>query len=251
MDGGRRRKGYLCKGRRGRIKAERIGEMDEVLWPAADRADGMRPPGKPRRWPVRSHIARASSHMRLPAACFRQVVPEPLPWLRPAPPPGLPYDTYPRFPYRNLASFPSSTPLRNACARPSRSIVPTFFVEPSRLFLPTVVCSPQVYPQNADKRAAPFFEAGEIEGPGPGARRRRFACTYKRYLPRIVFVAHNHFRNASVRRVRLAGLPVGRPRAIPAHSYGTKTLQSAGKLQVMTSCRDSLLLVLLISAHFS
>ena len=128
---------------------------------------------------------------------------------------------------------------------------PTFFVEPSRLFLPTVVSSPQVYPQNADKRAAPFFEAGEIEGPGPGARRRRFACTYKRYLPRIVFVAHNHFRNASVRRVRLAGLPVGRPRAIPAHSYGTKTLQSAGKLQVMTSCRDSLLLVLLISAHFS
>ena len=71
MDGGRRRKGYLCKGRRGRIKAERIGEMDEVLWPAADRADGRRPPGKPRRWPLRSHIARASSHMRLPAACFR------------------------------------------------------------------------------------------------------------------------------------------------------------------------------------
>ena len=196
-------------------------------------------------------ISRASSHMRLPAACFRQVVPEPLPWLRPAPPPGLPYDTYRRFPYRNLASFPQDTPLRNACARPSRSIVPHFFVEPSRLFLPTVVCSPQVYPQNADKRAAPFFEAGEIEGPGPGARRRRFACTYKRYLPRIVFVAHNHVRTASVCRVHLAGLPVGWPRAMPAHSYGTKTLQSAGKLQVMTSCRDSLLLVLLISAHFS
>ena len=50
--------GVFMQGRRGRIKAERIGEMDEVLWPAADRADGMRPPGKPRRWPVRSHIAR-------------------------------------------------------------------------------------------------------------------------------------------------------------------------------------------------